>query len=142
DFALDFTYACARMLVHLSRVAQDLVDFSSRELGLVKLEASVGSGSATLPQKRNPDVFELMRGKASRALGNLTGLFAALKGLPVGYARDLQEDRGYIEAAAAARSSLEAFAVGFKGVHFVQERMEAALADGMTLATDLAERKV
>jgi argininosuccinate lyase len=87
-------------------------------------------------------VFELLRGKSSRALGHLTALFATLKGLPVGYMRDLQEDKSYIETAELALSCLEAFAIGLTGVRFVKERMEAALADGMTLATDLAERMV
>ncbi|HVE83006.1 MAG TPA: argininosuccinate lyase [Myxococcales bacterium] len=142
DFALDFTYACARALMHLSRVSQDLVDFSSQEFGFVKLEDSIACGSSMMPQKKNPDVFELLRGKSSRALGNLTALFATLKGLPVGYMRDLQEDKSYIETAAVALSCLEAFVIGLGGVRFVRERMEAALADGMTLATDLAERMV
>jgi len=142
DFALDFTYACARALMHLSRVSQDLVDFASQEFGFVKLEDSISFGSSMMPQKKNPDVFELLRGKSSRALGHLTALFATLKSLPVGYMRDLQEDKSYIETAAMARSCLEAFAIALGGVRFVQERMEAALADGMTLATDLAEQRV
>jgi len=142
DFALDFTYACARALMHLSRVSADLVDFSSQEFGFVKLDDAISFGSSMMPQKKNPDVFELLRGKSSRALGHLTALFTTLKGLPVGYMRDLQEDKSYIETAALAVSCLEAFAIGFTGVRFVKERMEAALADGMTLATDLAERMV
>src|SRR5262245_31858937 len=142
DFALDFTYACARALMHLSRVSADVVDFSSQEFGFVKLEDSISFGSSMMPQKKNPDVFELLRGKSSRALGHLTALFATLKGLPVGYMRDLQEDKSYIETAALALDCLEAFAIGLTGVRFVRERMEAALADGMTLATDLAEQMV
>jgi argininosuccinate lyase len=142
DFALDFTYACARVLLHLSRISQDLVDFASQEFGFVRLDDAISCGSSMMPQKKNPDVFELLRGKAGRAVGALTALFTTLKGLPVGYMRDLQEDKGYIETAALTRSCLEAFAVGFAGVRFVPERMEAALADGMTLATDLAERMV
>lgn len=142
DFALDFTYTCARALTHLSRVSQDMVDFSSQEFGFLRLEDSISCGSSMMPQKKNPDVFELIRGKSSRALGNLTALFTTLKGLPVGYMRDLQEDKSYIETAALTRSCLEAFSIGLDGVRFVRERMEAALADGMTLATDLAEQMV
>src|ERR1700686_4602433 len=93
DFALDFAYAAARSLLPVSRIATDLIDFSTAEFGFVKLDGAIACGSSMMPQKKNPDVFELLRGKSGRAVGNLTGLFVTLKGLPGGYNRDLQEDR-------------------------------------------------
>src|SRR5438445_2814119 len=81
------------MLVRVGRLSTDLIDFSSREFGFVTLGAEIACGSSMMPHKRNPDVFELLRGKSGSAIGALTGLLATVKGLPGGYNRDLQEDR-------------------------------------------------
>src|SRR5690606_11239155 len=93
DFALDFAYATSKVLLHAGRVSTDMIDFSSSEFGFLSLDGEIACGSSMMPQKRNPDVFELIRGKGGRAVGNLMGLFTTLKGLPGGYNRDLQEDR-------------------------------------------------
>ncbi len=143
DFALDFVYAATRCLTHLSRICQDFVDFSSQEFGFLELDDSISFGSSMMPQKKNPDLFELIRGKSTRALGALTTLFATVKGLPVGYMRDLQEDKGpYLEAASLTPRCLSAFRRGLAGVRFRQERLRSALDGGSTSATDLAERLV
>ncbi len=143
DFALDFIYACTRCLTHLSRVSQDFVDFASQEFGFLALDDTISFGSSMMPQKKNPDLFELIRGKSTRSLGALTTLFATVKGLPVGYMRDLQEDKGpYLEAATLTPRCLSAFRRGLAGVRFRQARLAAALEGGFTQATDLAERLV
>src|SRR5207253_2704041 len=93
DFALDFAYAAARALLHASRLATDVIDFCTAEFGYLKLDDQIAMGSSMMPQKRNPDLFELIRGKSGRAVGNLAALLVTVKGLPGGYNRDLQEDR-------------------------------------------------
>jgi len=93
DEVLDFLSACARLGLHLSRMSEDLILWSSQEFGYVTLDDSTATGSSILPHKKNPDVFELARGKSGRLIGNLNGLLVALKGLPSGYNKDLQEDK-------------------------------------------------
>ncbi|GAC1343218.1 MAG: argininosuccinate lyase [Myxococcales bacterium] len=140
DFALDFAYAAARSLLHVSRVSTDLIDFSTAEFGFVKLDGAIACGSSMMPQKRNPDVFELLRGKSGRAVGNLTGLFVTLKGLPGGYNRDLQEDRQPIlETGPLLLSALGMLRTGLSRVKFDPERTLAALQADYTQATDVAE---
>ncbi len=143
DFALDFTYAAARCVVHLSRISQDIVDFATEEFGFLELDDQISFGSSMMPHKRNPDLFELVRGKAGRAIGVLTGFLGVLKGVPVGYMRDLQEDKvAYLEAAMLASQCLGAITRGFRGIRFRQERCSEGLSNGFTQATDLAERLV
>jgi argininosuccinate lyase len=140
DFALDLAYATARCLLHAGRVATDMVDFSSSEFGFVTLGGTIACGSSMMPQKRNPDVFELIRGKAGRAVGNLTGLLVTLKGLPGGYNRDLQEDRQpLLETGPLLREVLAMLKLGLANVRFNAERMQAALEGDYTQATDVAE---
>ena len=100
DFALDYLYACAVLFVHLSRIGEELVLWATAEFGFVRLPESAATGSSMMPQKLNPDVAELARGKAGTAIGRLTGLLATVKGLPLAYNRDLGEDK---PAAFAAR---------------------------------------
>ena len=143
DFALDFTYASARMLVHTSRLATDIVDFATAEFGFVHLDGEIASGSSMMPQKRNPDVFELVRGKSGAAIGDLVSLFTILKGLPGGYNRDMQEDRAPLLAAGArATSVIEALSVALPRVTFDAARCARAIAEDATQATDLAEALV
>jgi argininosuccinate lyase len=143
DFALDFVFAAAKCLIHLSRISQDVVDFASQEFGFIELDDRISFGSSMMPHKRNPDLFELIRGKTGRAIGALVALLTTLKGLPVGYMRDLQEDKAsYLEAAALVRECLEAMTAGFSGIRFREDRLAAALQGGATQATDLAERLV
>ena len=94
DFLVDFTAASTLLMLHLSRFAEDLILFSSSEFGFLELTDRVSTGSSLLPQKRNPDSAELIRGKTARVIGNHTALLALLKGLPLTYNKDLQEDKG------------------------------------------------
>ena len=140
DFALDFAYAAARALLHASRVATDIIDFSSAEFGFARLEGSIACGSSMMPQKRNPDVFELIRGKAGRAVGNLTGLLVTVKGLPGGYNRDLQEDRQpLLETGPLLQAVFSVLRLGLEHVRFDPERTLRAVESDYTQATDLAE---
>ncbi len=140
DFALDFAYAAARILIHASRIATDVIDFSTAEFGTVQLDDEIAMGSSMMPQKRNPDLFELIRGKCGRAIGNLTALLVTMKGLPGGYNRDLQEDRQpLLETGPLLISVLKMLRLGLSRIRFNRERGRAALDDGATAATDVAE---
>jgi argininosuccinate lyase len=140
DFALDFSYATARTLLHASRIATDIIDFSTAEFGYLRLDDEIAMGSSMMPQKRNPDLFELIRGKTGRAFGNLSALFVTLKGLPGGYNRDLQEDRlPLLETGPLLIDVLHMLRVGLPRVRFDKARARAGLEDGATAATDVAE---
>ena len=93
DFVMDLLYGLSRLGIHLSRLAEDFIIYSSQEFGYVSLDDSVATGSSLLAHKKNPDVFELLRGKSGRLLGDLTGFMSTVKGLPTGYNKDLQEDK-------------------------------------------------
>ena len=140
DFALDFAYGAARVLLHASRVATDVIDFATSEFGYLKLDDEIAMGSSMMPQKRNPDLFELIRGKSGRAIGNLNALLVTMKGLPGGYNRDLQEDRQpLLETGPLLISVLRMLRLGLSRVRFDAARGRAALDDGATAATDIAE---
>jgi argininosuccinate lyase len=143
DFALDWVWAGARASLTLSRIAADLIDFSTTEFGLVVLDGSIAAGSSMMPQKKNPDVFELLRGSASGAVGDVTSLLALMKGLPSGYNRDQQHDRRPLLAVVPrVCGDVNALRLALPHVTFVKEKCAAALADGSTQATDLAEAVV
>jgi argininosuccinate lyase len=143
DFALDFTYAVTRLMLHGSRLAADLIDFATAEFGFLTLDGSIACGSSMMPQKKNPDVFELIRGKSSRALGNHVSMLTMVKGLPGGYLRDLQEDRApLLETGPLARSVVEMLRLSLPRVQFDVEACKAALLEDYTQATDLAEALV
>jgi argininosuccinate lyase len=141
DFALDWTWAAARVLLALGKVAADLVDMSTSEFGMVRLDGEIAAGSSMMPQKKNPDIFELVRGKTARGIGNVTALLTLVKGLPSGYNRDQQEDRQTVlETAPLLRGTVAAMMAALPHAHFVSG--EKALAEGFTQATDLAEALV
>jgi argininosuccinate lyase len=143
DFGLDFAYAGARCQLHCSRIAQDVIDFSSSEYGYMKLDGSIACGSSLMPQKRNPDLFELVRGKAAAAAGNVATLFTLLRGLPSGYNRDLQEDRtALLSAGPLVLGVLEALRLGLGHVRFDRERCLAAVSSDYMQAADVAEALV
>jgi argininosuccinate lyase len=143
DFALDFTYAVARCLLHAGRLATDVVDFASSEFGFLKLGDAIACGSSLMPQKRNPDVFELVRGKGGAAVGHLVSMLTVLKGLPLGYNRDLQEDRApLLGSGPLLRSVLRALAIALPQVSFDPETTLEALEGDHTQATDVAEALV
>ncbi|MCS3920476.1 argininosuccinate lyase [Fervidibacter sacchari] len=140
DFACELVFACALTMVHLSRLAEEIVLWSTPEFGFVTLDDAWCTGSSIMPQKRNPDIAELVRGKAALAVGALTQLLTLLKGLPLTYNRDLQEDKGIVFsvvdttlACLSAMSQLVATAT------FNAERMRQALVRDFSTATDLAD---
>jgi argininosuccinate lyase len=143
DFALDLIYACMAASIHLSRLAEDVVLWSSSEFGFVRLADEISTGSSLMPQKKNPDIAELLRGRAGRAVGSLVSLATVLKGLPLAYDRDLQEDKPALFAAVDnGLDSLEAAAILVRHLEFDRERLAAAAADSLLLATDAAEALV
>jgi argininosuccinate lyase len=143
DFALDWTWACARTVLAVGRIASDIVDFSTSEFALVKLGSAISAGSSMMPQKKNPDVFELVRGKSARATGHVVALLCLMKGLASGYNRDQQEDRlALLEAGPLSRGCVRAVTLALPHVKFDAQRGKQALADGFTQATDLAEALV
>ncbi|MEO6463723.1 MAG: argininosuccinate lyase, partial [Candidatus Eisenbacteria bacterium] len=140
DFALGFLHAANLAGLHASRLAEDLVLFSSSEFGFLRLPDAFTTGSSAMPQKRNPDACELARGKAGRLLGRYAGLAATLKALPGGYNKDLQEDKeALFDAHDTVRGVLRALAGTVRGLEFDAARTRRALS-GWTLAAELAER--
>jgi argininosuccinate lyase len=143
DFALDYLYACAVLFVHLSRIGEELVLWTTSEFGFARLPENAATGSSMMPQKLNADVAELARGKAGTAIGRLTGLLATVKSLPLAYDRDLQEDKAPVFAARTdVRGALEALSVLVGGLAFDHERLAEACADPLLRATDAAEALV
>jgi argininosuccinate lyase len=143
DFALDYLYACAVLFSHLSRIGEEICLWATSEFGFARLPEEAATGSSMMPQKLNPDVAELARGKAGTALGRLAGLLAVVKGLPLAYNRDLQEDkRPVFDARRDVRGALTALAALIAGLEFDRERLAAACADPQLYATDAAEELV
>jgi len=139
DFVASFLHACALTMVHLSRLAEDVILFTSEEFAFFELADTAATGSSLMPQKKNPDPLELVRGKAGRVIGRLAGWLATLKGLPIGYSKDLQEDKeGLFEAEDTVRSSLSAAGAVVDGLSINGATTEAA-ASGLLLATDVAD---
>ena len=140
DFAAEFCFIAALLGVHLSRLGEEVVLWSSHEFGWVEIDDAFATGSSIMPQKKNPDVAELARGKAGRLIGNLTGLLATLKGLPLSYNRDLQEDKEPVfDAVDTLLTVLPAMAGLIGTLRFHTERLTMTAAAGHALATDLAE---
>jgi argininosuccinate lyase len=140
DFAAEFCFAAALLGVHLSRLGEEIVLWSSHEFGWAEIDDAYATGSSIMPQKKNPDVAELARGKAGRLIGGLTGLLTTLKGLPLAYDRDLQEDKEPVfDAVDTLLLVLPAVAGLVATLRFNSERIAAGAAAGYALATDLAE---
>jgi argininosuccinate lyase len=140
DFALDFLYAASTTMLHLSRLAEDWILYSSEEFGWLELGDGVTSGSSLMPQKKNPDSLELIRGKSGRVFGSLSSLFVTMKGLPMTYNRDMQEDKEPLfDAVDQLCGSLEMAAVVVESAKLHPERPAAAAEASWVIATDLAE---
>ena len=140
DFVAEALFDLALLGVHLSRIGEELVLWSSEEFGFAVLDDAFATGSSMLPQKKNPDVAELARGKSGRLIGNLTGLLATLKGLPLAYNRDLQEDKEPLfDSVSQSRLGLAALSGVLATVGFVTLRMEQAANGAEVAAVDLAE---
>ena len=140
DFALDFLYAASVTMLHLSRLAEDWILYSSEEFGWLELSDAVTSGSSLMPQKKNPDSLELIRGKCGRVMGSLQALMVTLKGLPLTYNRDMQEDKEPLfDAADQVAGSLEMARGVIASARLNPERPLAAAQESWIVATDLAE---
>jgi argininosuccinate lyase len=140
DFALDFLYAASTAMLHLSRLAEDWILYSGEEFGWMELGDGVTSGSSLMPQKKNPDSLELIRGKSGRVIGCLTALMVTMKGLPMTYNRDMQEDKvPLFEASDQLSGSLEMARVVVESVKLDPRRPAAAAEESWVVATDLAE---
>ena len=140
DFALDFLYAASVTMIHLSRLAEDWILYSSEEFAWLELGDGVTSGSSLMPQKKNPDSLELIRGKCGRVMGSLTSLMVTMKGLPMTYNRDMQEDKvPLFEAADGLSASLEMARAVVETVKLNPARPAAAAEESWVVATDLAE---
>nr|WP_223160713.1 MULTISPECIES: argininosuccinate lyase [unclassified Leucobacter] len=140
DVVAEFAFICAQIGIDLSRLSEEIIIWNTKEFGFVRLHDGYSTGSSIMPQKKNPDIAELARGKSGRLIGNLTGLLATLKGMPLAYNRDLQEDK---EPVFDSISQLEVLLPAFTGMvatmSFDTERMAALAPQGFSLATDVAE---
>jgi argininosuccinate lyase len=140
DFALDFLYAASTIMLHLSRLAEDWILYSSEEFAWIELGDGVTSGSSLMPQKKNPDSLELIRGKCGRVFGDLTSLYVTMKGLPSTYNRDMQEDKQPLfDAADQLSGSLEMARAVIDSARLNPARPAAAAEESWVVATDLAE---
>ncbi len=140
DFAIEFVADCAQIMMHLSRLSEELVIWSSAEFGFITLSDAFTTGSSIMPQKKNPDVAELARGKTGRVYGSLVALLTLMKGLPLAYNRDMQEDKEPLfDAGDTVTLSLSVVAEMLKSVKVHKEAMRRAAGDGFITATDLAD---
>jgi argininosuccinate lyase len=140
DFALEILFNISTMMMHISRLSEELIMWSSYEFGFVELSDEYSTGSSIMPQKKNPDVPELLRGKTGRVYGSLMGLLTVMKGLPLAYNKDTQEDKeGVFDAVETAAISLEILKEAIKTMTVKPQNMEKACAIGHLSATDLAD---
>jgi argininosuccinate lyase len=140
DFIVEYNAACALLAVHLSRLAEDLILWSSAEFRFIRIGDAYTTGSSLMPQKKNPDIAELARGKSGRVIGNLVALLTLLKGLPMTYNRDLQEDKERLfDTAETVQNTLLIFAEMLGNIEVNADACQRAAADPLLLATDLAD---
>ena len=140
DFAMEFLFCCTVIQLHLSRLAEELVLWSSKEFEFVEIGDRYCTGSSIMPQKKNPDIPELIRGKAGRVTGSLVAVLMTLKGLPMTYNRDLQEDKEQVfDALDTVKASLSIIAELLENTSFRTEKLQAATMGGFMTATDLAD---
>ena len=140
DFALDFIYACSTLMMHLSRLSEELILWSSWEFKFIELSNDFTTGSSIMPQKKNPDMAELIRGKTGRVYGDLTALLTTLKGLPLAYNKDMQEDKECLfDACDTVKACLQVLAPMLEKMKAIPENMMLAAQKGFINATDLAD---
>jgi len=140
DFALDFLWCCSATALHLSRLAEELILWASQPFGFIRLPDSLSTGSSIMPQKKNPDAAELVRGHSGRVIGALTSLMITMKGLPLAYSKDMQDDKPPVfEAASLMGLSIAAMTGMIADATFNTARMRAAAELGYATATDLAD---
>ncbi len=140
DFCVEFAGAGSIIMLHLSRLSEDIIIYSTAEFGFLELSDAVATGSSIMPQKKNPDSMELVRGKSGRVFGHLSGLLATLKGLPLAYNKDMQEDKeALFDTVDTVRESLEVTATVLRNVRVREEAARAATTSGYMNATELAD---
>jgi argininosuccinate lyase len=140
DFAVEFVSASAMLMIHLSRLAAEIILWATAEFGFIELLDTISSGSSIMPQKKNPDAAELVRGKAGRVLGDLVTLLATLRGLPLAYNSDLQEDKEAVfDAVDTTNASLQAMGLILHGVRINEKAIAARLRGGFMGATEIAD---
>lgn len=141
DFAIEFLGAASLIMVHLSRLSEEMILWASEEFNFIKLNDSCATGSSIMPQKKNPDIPELVRGKTGRVFGHLQGLLVIMKGLPLAYNKDLQEDKeGIFDTVKTVKACLEAMTILLnEGIEFNQPRLNSAVAEDFSNATDVAD---
>jgi argininosuccinate lyase len=140
DFCIEFVGACSLIMVHLSRLAEEVILYSSREFGFFELSDAVATGSSLMPQKKNPDSMELVRGKAGRVFGHTVSLLTMLKGLPLAYNKDMQEDKEAVfDAFDTTEACLAVSTLVLRNVKLSVERMRVAASEGLMNATELAD---
>ncbi len=143
DHIQDFLYACASLGVRASRYAEEIIVWNSVEFGFIRIKDGLTTGSSIMPQKKNPDTAELVRGRAGRSVANLMNLLINLKGLPFAYNRDLQEDRlPLLDSARSSHTVARALSALADGIEFRRDRLTRSLSEGFALATDLADALV
>ena len=140
DFCVEFLSACSLIMVHLSRLAEDVILYATNEFGILELGDAIATGSSLMPQKKNPDSMELVRGKAGRVFGDLLALLTALKGLPLAYNKDMQEDKEAVfDAYDTVTASLKVSATVLRNISVNKERARASASTGYMNATELAD---
>ena len=140
DFCVEFLSACSLIMIHLSRLAEDIIIYSTTEFGFIELGDAIATGSSLMPQKKNPDSMELVRGKAGRVFGDLLGLITTLKGLPLAYNKDMQEDKESVfDSFDTTVTSLQVTQTVLNNVSLNKERAEKASTTGYMNATELAD---
>jgi argininosuccinate lyase len=140
DFVVEFCATAALIAIHLSRLAEDTILWASSEFGFIRIADAYTTGSSLMPQKKNPDIAELARGKSGRVVGNLMGLLMLLKGLPMTYNRDLQEDKEMLfDTADSVRASVRLMASMLNHTSVDMDRCKSAASDPLLLATDLVD---
>jgi argininosuccinate lyase len=140
DFCIEFVNACSLVMVHLSRMAEDVIVYSTNEFGFIELSDAVATGSSLMPQKKNPDSMELVRGKAGRVFGHLISLLTMMKGLPLAYNKDMQEDKEAVfDSIDTVNASLEVTTTVLKNMRVREERTLEAAMHGYMNATELAD---
>ena len=140
DFCLEFLANCSLIMVHLSRLAEDLIIYSTVEFGLIQLGDAISTGSSLMPQKKNPDSMELVRGKAGRVFGDLSGLLATMKGLPLAYNKDMQEDKEAVfDAFDTVTACLQVTQTVLSNIQIDRARVDLAAKGGHMNATELAD---
>jgi argininosuccinate lyase len=140
DFCIEFASAASLVMLHLSRMSEDIIIFATTEFGFLELSDAVATGSSLMPQKKNPDSMELVRGKAGRVFGNLMALLATMKGLPLAYNKDMQEDKEAVfDTVDTILASLEVTATVLRNVRVREEATRRAALHGYMNATELAD---